>query len=718
VTSTLRWLLPLLCAASVGGALRAQETETPSFAAEVELVTVDVVATDKDGNPAAGLTAADFTIREDGVPQQIVSFEAVQLPEESEQAPPPREPISTNLKEAIRPELERTFVIVVDDIHLTPFHAHRAKTAVAAFVNEGLRAGDYVTLVSTSGSAWWNVRMPEGRPELISMLKRLEGRMIPDFAPDRISDYEAMRIHVYNDPQVSARVSRRLEQYGQTARSQERDSSLGALYGNDDPYVRSRASEIYYAAATRNRLTLALINRLLEALGSAKGRKAMLLVSSGFIYDPNLSEFKDVVQSSRRSNVAIYFLDTRGLEMPSFMSAEFGPAIDAQDVGFAFLEQTEASQGSESLASDSGGFSVKNSNDLTRGIRRIAAESRVYYLLGYTPQNAARDGKFRKIQVDTSRKGIKLRARKGYFAPLPDGSLPDQEKDGTDPDIQRALDSPYHSVAVPIRMTAYVFDEALIGKAGVMIAADVDVRSFEFREEEGRFLDTLEFLLVVIHRETGEFHRYDQQINMKLRAETRSKVEERWFPILRNFELAAGGYQAKLVVRGKNSGAVGTLTHVFEVPKLDSFRLSTPLLSDALEPEHPGSDGRPRPAILARREFSTGSMLYCAFDVYGASRDPGTGMPKVSAGFEVRRLDDGSLRARVEPSEILPTSLGRVSRMIATSMSGASPGEYEIVLQVKDETDGRRLEAREPFTLVDPARTDGAGLPASSSPSR
>jgi VWFA-related protein len=565
-----------------------------------------------------------------------------------------------------------------------------------------MRPGDYVTLVSTSGSAWWSVRMPEGRDELIDMLKRIDGRMIVDSAPDYISEYEAMRIHVYNDPQVSARVARRLEDYGASARSQM-DASLAERYGGGDPIVRARASEVYYAAATRNRLTLGFINRLLEALGNAKGRKAMVLVSTGFIYDPNLSEFRDVVQSSRRSNVAIYFLDTRGLELPSYMSAEFGAPIDAGDVGFAFLELGEASEGAESLARDSGGFTVKNSNDLTRGVERIAAESRTYYLLGYSPTNSARDGKFRKIGVETSRRGIKLRARKGYYARLPDGSLPEREEPGTDPDIQRALDSPYQVRDVPIRMTAYVFEEVLLGKAAVVVAADVDIRGFEFETQQDRFLDTLEFLLVVVHRESGEFYRYDQQLNMKLRQPTRAKLEQRWFPIVRSFELATGGYQAKLVVRDKNSSEIGTLTHVFEVPALDGFRTSSPVLSDTLHPGEPGSDGRPRPAMLARREFPTGGMLYCAFDVYGAGKDPETGMPSVLAGFEVREREAGTLRARVDATEILPTSLGRLSRMVATSVSGMGAGDYLLVLQIEDQITGRELEVREPFTLVEPS---------------
>ena len=103
------------------------------------------------------------------------------------------------------------------------------------------------------------------------------------------------------------------------------------------------------------------------------------------------------------------------------MTAQFGPALPEQDVGFAFAETFDAVAGSELVASDSGGFTVRNTNDLAEGIQRIADETRAYYLLGYVPANTARDGKFRKIQVKLANgKGREVRARKGYFAPTED----------------------------------------------------------------------------------------------------------------------------------------------------------------------------------------------------------------------------------------------------------------------------------------------------------
>ena len=69
-----------------------------------------------------------------------------------------------------------------------------------------------------------------------------------------------------------------------------------------------------------------------------------------------------------------------------------------------------------SMAETSGGFAIRNTNDLGAGLARISRESRSYYLIGYVPQNDRADGRFRQIEVKVKRPGVRVRARKGYFA--------------------------------------------------------------------------------------------------------------------------------------------------------------------------------------------------------------------------------------------------------------------------------------------------------------
>src|SRR4029078_9174533 len=119
----------------------------------------------------------------------------------------------------------------------------------------------------------------------------------------------------------------------------------------DDPMGTGRATEVYFQALSRNRLTLEMVERMLRAMEGVQGRKSVVLVSRGFIYDPNMDEFKRVTQSSRRANAAVYFLNAKGLEgMPAAFGAEFGSSIDPQDIGAAFAETFEASEGADSMS--------------------------------------------------------------------------------------------------------------------------------------------------------------------------------------------------------------------------------------------------------------------------------------------------------------------------------------------------------------------------------
>jgi VWFA-related protein len=679
-----------------------------SFPAQVDVVTVDVVVTDKKGLPVTGLTKSDFRVTEDDDPQTITDFEAVQLPAVASEKPAPRPRVSSNIDR--ESHTGRSFVILFDDIHLTIAGGQRAKAAVAQFLKTGVREGDRVSLVATGGGAWWSTRMEAGREELMALLKRLDGRFIPDSAPERMSDYEAMRIHIFHDQQVEQTVSRRFETYGANAGRGQSGSDDPNSSMNGDPYVQARASDVYFQSVSRNRITLEILQRVLTSLATAQGRKSVILVSEGFIYDPNLTEFKDVVQASRRGNAAMYFLDARGLAgMPTYFTAEFGPPIDTRDIGAVFLDTLQEAEGAESLAADSGGFSIKNTNDLGKGIQRIADESRSYYLLGYNSSNASKDGRFRKVSVKVpGRKGLTIRARKGYFAPL-EGKTIAKKAATVDPVIQAALDSPYQEQGVPIRTTAYVFDETLLGKASALLAADVDVSKFAFQEKDGRFQDTLDFLIVVAHRETGEFFRYDQKIEMNLKPATRERLAASWYPIVRDFELAPGGYQAKIVVRDKNNGRVGTVIHEFEVADLSQFRTSTPVISDTLQPDEEKKD-TPRPMLLVRRTFAPGATLFASFEVYGATKEKPTGMPKVTAGYVVRR-PDGTPVVEVAPSRINPTSLGKLSRIVGTRLPAEATGDLEFVLSVKDEISGKTLEVKEPFTVAASAAKAAAPAP-------
>ena len=151
-------------------------------------------------------------------------------------------------------------------------------------------------------------------------------------------------------------------------------------------------------------------------------------------------------------------------------------------------------------------------------------------------------------------------------------------------------------------------------------------------------------------------------------------------------------------MRDKNTGRVGTLTHDFDVPEGDKLRISTPILGDHLR-----EDGSEAPVLepTARRAFAPSGVLHCHFEVYGAAPDKETGQPNVMAGFSIRRSDGRFLAAGPE-TPLKPAADGGLSRSFGTSIAGAPPGRYEMIVLVTDVAAGQVAEIREPFVVEAP----------------
>lgn len=661
-------------------------------------MTVDVVVADRQNRPVAGLTAAHFSVREDGVPQEISSFEAVEVPAEPAWSRPTRAPVSTNVGRAAAARTGRSLALGLDNLHLDLFQAERARIALERFLRRGVREGDHVILASTGGEIWWTTRVEGPADELLGLLDHVEGRFLPGRGLDFMSDFEAMQIWVRNDPTIRDAVARRFVRNGVANRE------------SPDLYVRARAIETYRQAVARNRGALETLQRVLGALQTARGRKSLILLSAGLLHDPTLEGFEEVTQAAQRANVAIYFVDTRGLTgLPTHMSPEFLDVGTTDELQWSdAIERFRAADGSESLALDSGGFIINDTNDLAQGIERIAGESRVYYLLGYQPTNTARDGKYRTVDVELTfplRDDFDVRARRGYHAPP--GDEADAEKAQTSPErwYEQPLDSPFEQQDLPLRTASYVFEATPARRARVLVVTEVDIRQLAFRDEAGRSLDNLDMQLLVGQLETGVLTRYDASADLALLLDTRKLFEATWFPVRLELELPPGRHHAKVAVRERNAGIIGSVVHTIDVPELSGLRTSSLVLSDIVEADAETGAGPSAPRILARRVFAPGTELLVHFDVYGAATEQTTGRPRVRTGLEMRR-GDGTLLGRGQLSPMNPLADGRLTRTSSVRLTGTQPGDYELALYVTDEAAGKTIIVREPFTVADPEEAD------------
>jgi VWFA-related protein len=685
----------LVLAAALPASPVPQELPAPEFPAGVDVVTVDVVVLDSAGNPIEGLTSDDFMVADEKKLRRITSFEAVTLPESAPGPPPLRSRVSTNVVPDAQVRPERTFVIVYDDAHLAPDRSLVAKKSVEEFMSTGLSDGDRVVLVPTSGGAWWTGVIPEGREDIVAALDRLEGQRPRNHTVDRISDFEAMRLYVHRDPQVGAEVVRRYYQYRlipEIPGGGEREEAGLTDIGEGHPLIRIKAAEVYQAALARQQATYSALERVAESLAGVKGRKSILLVSEGFIQEPTRPEFRQAIEAARRANAVVYFLDARGLtDLIPTADAQIADATDLRDLGPQIDLAKMDSLGAVSLAVETGGFAIRNSNDLSAGLSRIDEQSRAYYLIGFPIADVKHDGKFRKLEVKVNRPGVTVVARKGYYAPSdePEEPLPE---DALDPRVRTAIDSPFEADSIPLRLASYV-----LGTDGeettVLFTADVDPRGVAFEKARDRYQSRLSTVLLVSSRDSGESWHREKQVDLSLPPAFYQQIQDRWLPLVRDFKFAPGTYQARFYVRDEGGQRVGTVRHEFEVPAPGAFRVSTPILTDVLQQ---GEGAAPRPIPLARRHFPAGSTLYYVFEVFGAQT--GADGPRVMTGYRVESIG-GDVIGTQAPVPLPPGPGGSLSQMYALNTTGLAPGDYLIVLEINDQVAGRTLEVLDPFQV-------------------
>ena len=141
-------------------------------------------------------------------------------------------------------------------------------------------------------------------------------------------------------------------------------------------------------------------------------RRVLVVISDG---DDNLSDhaLSESVEAAIRAEAAIYCISTNtdwlaiDGDKPHKMHVEGGDKV---------LEQ---------FADQSGGrvFYPYKVDDLAQSFVDIGTELRSQYFIAYSPTNIQSTGQYHKIEVQTDRKGLNVRTRKGYYATAPPSPL-------------------------------------------------------------------------------------------------------------------------------------------------------------------------------------------------------------------------------------------------------------------------------------------------------
>jgi VWFA-related protein len=390
-----------------------QQPPPPTFKSTTELVEVDAIVLDKDGNFVPGLTADQITIYENGKPQKIQQFFMVT----HDLAQNGSSVTSGDYAGLSESGAHRVFVMMFDEAHLSNDSLMRVKDGAAGFVREMFAAGD-------AGGVFLNGGMYKGRltidkGELLGGIRSVqpafENRqaiLAPFRQWPRIDDeVEAMKI--------ADGAREVVERLGQQACQEDPVACNGeGGLGNVENLIQQKGRLYVRQARMMTEHTMQSLERVSNGLAKIPGRKTVVLMTEGFYLEEHRSDLQLLAAQAARSGITIYSIDGRGL----INGVSGDPDVTMMERSRVTTFDT-GEDAPNILTEGTGGLMIRNIDDIKRAFGMIVRDTSTYYVIGYQPDNPTMDGKVRKIEVKTDVPGTKVRARKSYAAT----KLPPQE---------------------------------------------------------------------------------------------------------------------------------------------------------------------------------------------------------------------------------------------------------------------------------------------------
>ena len=607
---------------AVGLALAQQPPTKPRFEAAANLVVVDVTVRDRAGNPVEGLKKEDFTVIEDGKPQAISVFEFQKL---ALDRLPRLDPASVPVAAAPAPDApqepgakpwyqdRRLLALFFDLSGMPPADLFRAQDAALKFLDEHMTEADLVSVMSFS--------------------TRL--RILQDFTGDR---------------DKLARIIRGFT-LGETAQLEEAAEA-------EDPDADPEA-----LAIDETEFNIFNTDRKLSALESAASRlrgfparKALVYFSSGVGRTgvENQSQLRATINAAVRSNVSFYPIDARGLTPlpPGGGAAVAAPRGTSIFSGQGQRRQRERFDNQQetlfSLAAETGGKALLDTNELSTGIVDAQRDFRSYYILGYYSTNAALDGRFRRIQVKLAPPAqARLEYRRGYYAGKDFSRFTADDKERQLAEAL-ALGAPVTDLPMALEVNYFRLGGS---RYFVPVAVKIPGSAISLKRRGGHEETELDFIGEVRDAGGRPAGAVRDGITVKLTEANAAQLGRRHLQYDTGFMLAPGAYKLRFLARENRSGKMGAFETAFTVPDLSAesaaLRMSSVVWSSQREPLasavgaadrkdrllefHPlVRDGHKLiPSIT--RVFRRDQNLHVYFEVYDPAADGESRAPAVAA---------------------------------------------------------------------------------------
>jgi VWFA-related protein len=376
----------------------------PAFRAGINAVRVDVIVTDRQGNPVADLKQTDFEVFEDNKPQTVETFRLVKIDQTTVPVYASRSPRSRNDEEtAAADENSRIFVFFLDDYHVRKDSSMAVRKPIVEFIANQLGPSDLIGVMYplTPIDA---VVLTRNHQSVINTVEKFIGRK-HDYEP--MNDLE--RGYVYKlTPDVIEMLRRQVSLTAIRGIS----TKMGSLReGRKSLILVSEGYSALLPPQMRSDMPGGFGNPGRATRDPFAGDNNPLEDRARFTAELDLQrELQDVFDTANRNNTSIYAVDPRGLAVGDFdITANISMQTSQQSLNSA-LDTLR------SLAENTDGRAIINRNDLAAGMKQIIRDSSAYYLIGYSSTQAPTDGKFHEIKVRVKRPGVQVRARRGYWA--------------------------------------------------------------------------------------------------------------------------------------------------------------------------------------------------------------------------------------------------------------------------------------------------------------
>ena len=682
--------------------------EGVTFTSEANLVIIDVSVKDKSGKVMPGLKKSDFSVLEDGKPQQLSVFEFQQLDSDT---PPPPVPAAKELKAAaavpeskptskapvgspkpiIRFQDRRLVAMLFDFSTMAIPEQSRAQKSAIQFIHEQMKPADLVAIM-TAGTGPLKIDQ-----DFTDYKDRLE-EVVKGFQIGTASELAGLSGNGGDDTSG--------EDTGSAFNADETEFNI---FNND-----------------RKLVTLETAAKLLAAFPE---KKALIYFSSGIEKsgNDNQAQLESAVNAAKRANVNFYPIDARGLAA----TAPAGDASSAGGRGTSSFTGTNVSSRAASrdnsqetlstLASDTGGRLFVDDNDLSLGMQKARDDISSYYILGYYSTNGKTDGKYRRVQIKLNNNiQAKLDYKGGYFGEKEFKKFNSGDKENQ---LEQALmlGDPLTDLSLSGEL-----DYFRLARDRYFVPFSVKIPGAEIAlaKSKGSSQTELEFIGQLRDEHTKLVGVVRDGIKIKLAEQTAAQLSSRPIAYDTGFTVPPGTYTLKFLARENETGKMGTYEKKFVIPDLAPdkpavLKISSVIWSSQRQPlKESIASADPRKKIIESdplvqdgqklipsitHVFRKDQNLFVYLEVYDPGLDSAQ-KPSVSATLSFYRGKTKSFESQPIRVDSFLAKRGQTLPVeFRTPLAQLAAGRYTCQISLIDET-GRKFSFQRAEIVVLPAQ--------------